>query len=292
MKVLIIGNGFLGSAITERLVSDGHDILTFSRTWNPGIKSRQVLGDIFDFDEFVKVLAWEPEVVIHTSWITTPGLYKNDPSNFGYADFTIKLARTVESYSVGHLIVLGTCAEYGIQKEPSTSGVTKVSPTSLYARQKVNAFESAQEALRGSKVRFTWARVFYPYGPNQNPNRLIPRLIQSLDAGEPVSLFDTSSIYDWVTSRDVASAISWTLENDLPVEIDIGTTVGYTNLELLAVLEKVCRPHIHPLSQGTHEFGLDEVLVAGSRSPLFASGWLPKDNLTSGLEWMLSNAET
>ena len=52
MKILIIGNGFLATSIVERLESEGHKILIFSRTQNSRIQSQQILGDIFDFERF------------------------------------------------------------------------------------------------------------------------------------------------------------------------------------------------------------------------------------------------
>ena len=114
MKILIIGNGFLGSAISQRLQSDGHEVLIFARTWRAEIHTQQVLGDIFNFQEFVKVLDWKPQVIVHTAWITTPGVYRDDPSNTEYAKFTKTLAKfVVNSHSdVEHLIVL--CIFLGI----------------------------------------------------------------------------------------------------------------------------------------------------------------------------------
>jgi len=141
--------------------------------------------------------------------------------------------------------------------------------------------------LQDSDVRFTWARIFYPYGPNQDPKRLIPRLIGSLKSGEPTVLADTSSIYDWITTRDIALAISWVLSNKLPTEIDIGTSSGFTNLELFRTLEKLLQTTNELPLQGTHDYGLNEVFVASKNSPLFSSGWSPKDTLITGLEWVL-----
>jgi nucleoside-diphosphate-sugar epimerase len=287
MKILIIGNGFLGSAICERLESDGYEILVFARTWHAEIKSQQVLGDIFNFEEFVKVLNWKPQVIIHTAWLTTPGVYRNDPSNREYANFTINLARSLVNSEVEHLVVLGTCAEYGHQDGPSVAGLTNLTPTSLYAQEKVFAFRSARELLRGSNVRFTWARIFYPYGPYQNEKRLIPRLIHALKNGESFALADTSSIYDWITTRDIALAVSWTLTNDLPEEIDVGTSVGFTNLELMKTLDELLERPNKPSINVTHDFGLNEVFVASKDSPLLTSGWMPSDSLIQGLEWLL-----
>ena len=56
MKILVIGSGFIGSAIIQRLQSEGHELLIFSKTFKDGILSQQVIGDIFSFDDFSKTI--------------------------------------------------------------------------------------------------------------------------------------------------------------------------------------------------------------------------------------------
>ena len=287
MKILVIGNGFIATSVVKRLESENHELLVFSRTYNDKIHCKQVLGDIFNFEEFIKALEWRPEIIVHTAWITTPGIYKNDRSNFQYAEFTTNLAKHSARIEVEHLIILGTCAEYGNQNGPSTAGVTNLSPNTLYAEQKVVAFNTVKELTQGSDLRLTWARIFYPYGPNQDQKRLIPHLIHSLRNGEPIVLADTSSIHDWITTRDIASAISWLIINELPIEIDIGTSIGFTNLELLVTLEELLQASNQLPAGESHKLGHNEFFVACKTSPLFKSGWVPTDSLITGLEWVL-----
>jgi nucleoside-diphosphate-sugar epimerase len=286
MKILVIGSGLIASSIVQRLEFEGHDLLVYSRSVNPTIHCSQLQGNIFEFAEFSKVFTWKPEIVIHTAWITTPRSYKDDPSNFEYTKFTHRLAQYIHNSDVKHLIVLGTCAEYGHQSGPSTAGVTNLSPRTLYAEQKVVALQAIKEILHESTTRLTWARVFYPYGPNQDQKRLIPYLIHSLKSGIPIQLADISSVHDWITTRDISSAISWIINNKAPIEIDIGTSNGFTNLELLTTLENILQIKNLLPKCSEHIFGQSEVFVAGKNSPLFNSGWSPKDSLTSGLEWV------
>ena len=289
MKILVIGSGFIGSAIIERLESEGHELLIFSRTFKARISSQQVIGDIFSFDDFAKTLLWDPQVIIHTAWITTHDVYGQDFSNSQYAQFTSLLATAVAHTNLEHLIVLGSCAEYGPQGQASIAGITKLNPTSFYAKQKVAALNSTREALLESKVRLSWARIFQPYGRNQDSSRLLPYLINTLRNRQEVKLKDTSTLLDWITTRDIAAAVSWIISNNTPTEIDIGAGVAYTNVEFLKHLEVLlgdtkqwvriaAQPHV-----GTG------MAVVGKGSPLFVSGWFPVDSLEIGLNWVLGS---
>ena len=289
MKILVIGNGFIATPIIQRLESEGHELLIYSRTLNQGIQSQQVSGDILFFDDFVKTLSWKPQIVIHTAWITTHGLYQSDSSNYRYAQFTSDLAEHITHTDIEHLIVLGTCAEYGHQIGASTAGVTKVSPNNLYAEQKVAAFNAVKGLLEGTKVRMTWARIFQPYGPMQEMNRLIPYLIRSLKSGDHIRLSDTSSFHDWITTRDIASAITWVINHEVPTEVDLGTTFGFTNVEILRHLEELLGNTTQWVQLAAQTHGVNEVSIVGKDSPLFKSGWVPTDSLNTGLEWVLNS---
>ena len=287
MKILVIGGGFVASSIVSKLESEGHQLLVYSRTPNQRITCRQIEGDILNFNDFVKVFEWKPHIIIYTAWITTPGKYKNDASNFEYAKFAVNLANFICNSEVEHLVIFGTCAEYGRQTRPSTAGITKTCPNNLYSEQKVEAFQAVVSILKKTDTRFTWARLFNPYGPHQHKERLIPHLIYSLKNEVPIQLADISSVFDWISTRDIASAILWTIEHELPVEIDIGTSIGSTNLELLLVLEEILQvKHQSKVEQG-HGIGTGDFLVMGKDSPLFVSGWQPSDTLFSGLKWVL-----
>jgi len=289
VKILVIGNGFIATPIIQKLESEGHELLIYSRTLNENLINQQILGDFFHFEDFIKTLLWKPQIVIHTAWITTHDRYKNDSSNFKYAQFTSELAKYIAHSDLEHLIILGTCAEYGHQIAASTAGITKLSPDNLYAQQKVLAFRSTKEILKESMIRLTWARIFQPYGVNQDKNRLIPYLIHSLKSGNPIQIGDTSSIHDWITTRDIASAISWLINHQVSMEVDIGTSIGFTNVEILRELEELTGDSNQWQQFVTQSYGANEVSIVGKDSPLLKSGWIPSDSLQTGLEWILSS---
>ena len=285
MKILIIGNGFLARPIINRLESEGHNLLVFSRSHKNDVRSKQIFGDILDFEEFVKVLSWKPEVIIHTAWVTTKGLYAFDASNYQYSRFTSDLARYVAQSEIEHMIVLGSCAEYGPQTRPSIAGITKLSPNTIYGEQKAAAFNSVRKILSQTNVRLSWVRVFQPFGPGQDKRRLLPQLVDAITNGRQIVLHNTSTLHDWITTRDIASIISWIIQNTTPIEIDAGTAIGYTNVQVLQ--------HLEVLLGNTHQWRRFEaqppknrsVAVVGEVSPIFLSGWRPSDTLDSGIKW-------
>ena len=289
MNILVIGNGFIGSEIISSLSAAGHKVTAFSRTFKQDTAARQIIGDILSLESLHECLSHNPEVVIQTAWITQHATYMNSPLNSLYSKFTQDLANHLISSPVRHLIVLGSCAEYGIQVEPTIAGITQVNPQNFYSRQKVQTLQSVKEILRDSKIRMTWARIFYPYGPTQDSNRLIPQMIASIKEEKSFKIFDLNGLRDWISTVDIASAVSWSIDHNLPIEIDIGTSIGYSNSDiyrkLLAIMGK--GPDLVDMKANIDES--TSMSVVSKESDLFASGWKPTHSLDSGLDWVLKS---
>ena len=289
MKILVIGNGFLACPIIEKLDLEGHEVNVYSRQVKSNIKVQQIEGNILESEKLQGVFRNNYQVVINTTWITIQNQYRTHESNKDYSRCAISLASRAAQSGVEHFIGFGSCAEYGRQSLPCIAGETLLNPENVYAEQKVKAFQQTRQLLSSTKTRFSWLRIFQPYGLKQDPIRLVPYLINGLKSKSNIELKDKKSLLDWVTTRDIASAVSWVLINSLPSELDIGTSVGHTNLDVLNHLEALLgkAKHFPILKQSTVES--PEFLVVGKNSPIFTSGWRPKDTLRSGLAWVVSN---
>ena len=289
MKILIIGNGFIAAEIIVRLESEGHEILVFTRSTKTHTVNRQILGDIFDTESLNKVLAWKPQVIVHSAWITTHKLYTHHASNYNYSQFTSKFAQRIIHTDVEHFIVLGSCAEYGPQSGTSIAGKTELNPINPYAQQKVAAFNSVKKTLENSKIRLSWVRIFQPFGPRQDVKRLIPYMIAAINNGQQIELSDITSVHDWITTRDIASVISYIIHNSLPIELDAGTTVGLTNIEVLRTLENILGGSDQWERISKQSMSGNNFAVVGKESPLIKFGWRPMDSLDDGLRWVLDS---
>ena len=290
MKILVIGNGFLACPIIEKLDSEGHEVNVYSRQAKSNIKVQQIEGDILESEKLQGVFRNNYQVVINTAWITTQNQYPTHESNKDYSRCAINLASRAAQSGVEHFIGFGSCAEYGKRSSPCIAGETLLNPENLYAEQKVETFQQTRQLLALTKTRFSWLRVFQPNGLRQDQDRLVPYLINGLKNQLNIEIKDNKSCLDWVTTRDIASAVSWVLNNSLPSELDIATSTGHTNLDVLNCLQvllgkaKQITLLDKSLAEDTH------FLVAGKKSPIFTSGWRPEDTLETGLEWVVSNA--
>ena len=82
------------------------------------------------------------------------------------------------------LVVTGTCFEYGmIEGELSEDLLTN--PQNPYGLAK-DYLRRTLEMMRVSQTfDFTWARLFYTYGPGQAQGSLLPQLERAIAASEP-----------------------------------------------------------------------------------------------------------
>ncbi len=290
MKVLIVGgNGFLGREITERLTADAFEVHVVSRSSKSDSNWQQSIGDLSAPDSYMPILLnWCPDVVIQAAWVTEQRTYRTDLKNNDYGIFTTSFAEQCFRQGVRHFLAFGSAAEYGSQTNPCNAVKSLASPLDLYGKSKLRTLMSLQELTKTDEQKLTWARVFQAYGHTQDSARFIPQLAKKLLSGENIMLNNPDLYLDWVTSRDIARAVSFSLSHDLPEVIDIGTSIGTTVREVYQKIAALVgrEPHL-PLSRAKDDQESSSLIVSPD-SPIFSAGWAPKDNLDTGLLWALS----
>ncbi|QTE03033.1 dTDP-glucose 4,6-dehydratase [Streptomyces cyanogenus] len=131
---------------------------------------------------------------------------------------------------------------YGSIEEGSWTEEDPVRPRSPYAATKASAdlLALSYAHTHGLDVRVT--RCSNNYGPGQHPEKLIPRFVTLLLAGEPVPLYgDGGNVRDWLHVLDHCRAIRLVLERGAPAEVyNVGGGTQLTNAELTGLLLDAC----------------------------------------------------
>lgn len=119
-----------------------------------------------------------PTHCIHLAW---PGLpnYKSDCHLLEGLPQSRKVLSKLIDGGLEHLLVTGTCLEYGMQ-EGELSEETNPEPSTPYAVAKDRLRYILEQSTLNTNVHMQWARLFYMYGPGQPSHSLFAQLQQAI----------------------------------------------------------------------------------------------------------------
>ena len=228
-NILLTGaTGFVGKQIIKALskfsvnivpvVRSGKEI-NFKRTGN--IKKIISSPDIFKENE-----SWWTnqckgiDIIIHAAWYAEPGKYLQSPKNTDCLIGSLNLAKGAVKAGVTRFIGIGTCFEYDLSKG-TLSIDTPLKPKSPYASAKVALFTFLSKWLPEQSIKFSWCRLFYLYGEDEDERRLVPYIHKRLNKNESVELTKGNKIRDYLNIIEAARIIS---------EIALGNQEGPINV--------------------------------------------------------------
>jgi len=189
MKFVVTGaTGFVGMHVVPALLARGHRVVALSRDGNkarntPWFSQVEYLSfDLHAPGASIPAEFENADGLIHLAWPRLP----NYTSLFHFEDTLLADYRFLKA-SVGagirRVVVTGTCLEYG-NKSGSLTEALPSEPVIPYALAK-DTLRKFLEALQGSKpFELVWLRLFYLYGPGQNPNSLLAQLERAIDHGD------------------------------------------------------------------------------------------------------------
>ena len=213
MKILVTGaSGFVGQHVISQLLERGHAVTAVARD---EAKARNFAW--FNHVRFIACdihlpttnpfgLFGQPDAAIHLAWSGLPnysGLFHFEENlPVGY-----RFLKSMVEGGVNHLLVAGTCFEYGMQ----SGGLTEDMPTAP-ANPYALAKDTLRKFLQSLQLQHTftlqWARLFYMYGEGQSPNSLLAQLDRAIEEG--LSAFNMSGgeqLRDYLPVKEVASRL-------------------------------------------------------------------------------------
>lgn len=198
-KILVTGaDGFIGSHLVERLVTEGHEVCAFAQYNSFGthgwldsidgeIKSNinVILGDIRD-PFSVKEAMQNCEVVFHlAALIAIPYSYTSPDS---YVDTNIKgtlnLLQAARSLNVERFVQTSTSEVYGTALYAPIDEGHPLQGQSPYSASKIGSDQMAFSYYSSFGVPVSIIRPFNTYGPRQSLRAVIPTIIYQILQGK------------------------------------------------------------------------------------------------------------
>jgi nucleoside-diphosphate-sugar epimerase len=244
------------------------------------------LGDRSQLDP--RLAAIRPDICFHFAWYAVPGLYLHSNENLAAVEASVYLALRLAELDCGRFVGVGTCFEYAMRRE-RLSESEPTEPRSLYAASKLAFALLLQQIAQAARMRWLWARVFYQYGPYEDPRRLVPTVIRALLAGEPALLTSGEQERDFLHVEDVASAIGTAAQSSLDGIVNIGSGTPLRVADVaLAIGRMTGHPDLVRLGARPNDPS-DPPFVCADPGRLMSTGWRPTYNLETGLantiEW-------
>jgi len=160
-------------------------------------------------------------------------------------------------------------------------------PTNPYAATKAGAELIAMSYIKSYRMPIIITRGNNVYGPNQYPEKLIPRFIQQLKSGQQVTIQgDGSARRSFLHVEDTCSAFEIILESGTFGEIyNIGTDQEYSVLEIAEILVRLIKGTSNFQSYVTfikdRPFNDSRYFISNQK--LVNLGWIIKKDFMEGL---------
>lgn len=220
-RVLVTGaDGFIGSHLVEKLVSEGMKVRAFVyynsfNTWGwldslPKEKLEQIeifAGDIRD-PNGVRAAMKNIDTVFHlAALIGIPFSYHSPDS---YIDTNIKgtlnVLHAARDEDVKRIIVTSTSEVYGSAKYVPIDEEHPLQGQSPYSASKIGADKLAESFYLSFDLPITIVRPFNTYGPRQSARAVIPTIIsQLLDGKKEIRLGSLSPTRDFNYVKDTVN---------------------------------------------------------------------------------------
>jgi len=243
MRVLLTGaTGFVGAQAARALIRGGHEVHALLRPASDRWRIAEVLGalrvvegDLAMPDLPTTLGAIRPDAALHLAWYAEPGRYLDSAENLAHLEWSLRLVRALARSGCRRFVGVGTCAEYAPAREPLREG-SPTAPTRLYGAAKLALAGVLEPAGPALEMSTAWARLFYLYGPFEDPRRLVPTVVRSLLEGRTARVGAGDPVRDFLHVEDAAQALVALTLGPVRGAVNVGSGVPVTVGDLVTRL--------------------------------------------------------
>ena len=280
MKILITGySGFIGSYLQKRLEKTNHELQLIDVVDGIDICDWHQVKEFKGIDivvhlanlSFVPASYEQPKMFYETNYLSTLNMLEVCRLNKAKMIF-------FSSYVYGH-------PQY--QPIDENHPIQAFNP---YAQTKVISESLCEGYNRDFNVPVTIFRPFNIYGKGQNPDFLIPTIINQAKIGKIV-IKDDRPKRDYIHVEDIVEAILAAIESENPDKMmkkyNLGSGISYSVKEIVEIVQSLFDLKIEYLC--TNEIRPNEVLdtIADISKIKNELNWNPKISIWDGLKSML-----
>ena len=227
-KVLITGaDGFIGSHLTEMLVSQGYKVKALSQYnsfnswgWLESINCKKdveiITGDIRD-PHYCKIITKDVDIIFHLAALIGIPFSYVAPDSYVETNIkgTLNICQAAKENGISRLIHTSTSEVYGTAQYVPIDEKHPLQPQSPYSASKIAADSMAMSFYNSFNLPVTIARPFNTYGPRQSARAIIPTIITQIASGKKeIKLGDVSPTRDFNYVEDCCRAFIMLAEND------------------------------------------------------------------------------
>lgn len=259
-NILVTGGaGFIGSHLSERLLSEGRRVIcldNFDAFYDPGIKRDNIApllkrdgftlieGDIRDMKLLEGLFCREKiNAVVHIA--ARAGVRPSIREPILYYDVnvhgTMNLLEMARDYSIGRFIFASSSSVYGENKKVPFSEEDPVdNPISPYAATKKAGELICYTYHHLYQIPVACLRFFTVYGPRQRPEMAIHKFTRLIHEGKAVPVYgDGTSRRDYTYIEDIIDGIMASLHAEIAYEIiNLGESQTVGLREMISLIEE------------------------------------------------------
>ena len=258
MKVVVTGAaGFIGSHLSERLLSEGWSVWgidNFDTFYDPAVKHRNLTqcrnndhftlieADIRDAETMNRAIPQDAHLMVHLAAkagvrpsIEAPALYSDVNING-----TLVLLEQAQQKRIPKFIFASSSSVYGNNRKVPFSEDDNVDfPISPYAATKKAGELLCHTYHHLYDIHMTCLRFFTVYGPRQRPDLAIHKFAKLIEQNKPIPVFgDGTMKRDFTYIDDIINGIMGAIENCQGFRLyNLGEERPVTVNELIAALE-------------------------------------------------------
>ena len=320
-KILVTGGlGFIGSNLIKILIKKKYKVLNIDKASYASslynIKKfrnhknyKFIKNDLSDSKKIFKIVYnFKPACIFHLAAETHVDRSIDGPKNFIYSNIisTFNLLEAFRKYSKKNkktkLVHVSTDEVYGDVLKGRSLENNKYKPSSPYAASKASSDHLVFSYVKTFKIPAIITNCSNNYGPNQHPEKLIPKLIYNITNNISLPIYGKGiNTREWIYVADHCEALLKVYKSGkIGESYNIGSNKNLNNLEITKLLLKIAKKYIKIGPKVKIKFvkdrpGHDLRYALNNNKILKTLGWKSSTSIKKGLKktllWYLENTD-